>query len=94
MITLQRVSIRDNYSSSHAGGILLFGSNMTALDCEVLNVRPRGAEQTGREECVGGQQSGYEWMHLLPTPCVSEAALVCWLSGVPWPTAVGCWPQP
>lgn len=37
MITLERVSIRDNYSSSHAGGILLFGSNMTAVDCEVVN---------------------------------------------------------
>ncbi|KAL4457343.1 hypothetical protein ABPG75_012208 [Micractinium tetrahymenae] len=37
MITLERVSIRDNYSSSHAGGILLFGSNMTAVDCEIVN---------------------------------------------------------
>lgn len=44
MVTLEGVSIRDNYSSSHAGGILLFGSNMTAVDCEVLNVRWRGAE--------------------------------------------------
>lgn len=57
MITLERVSIRDNYSSSHAGGILLFGSNMTAVDCEVVNVRSWAAEGRGR-----GLEVGAVWL--------------------------------
>lgn len=59
MVSLDNVTVTDNYSSSHSGAFLVWGSQFVVADSRIERVRgARAAMRRGRALCGGAGFNG------------------------------------